>query len=112
MEKIFFENKKNKCFLLLVNKEKSFDKFIKGDFALKNNLITRSKDDKLEYIYTGLQIITPEVFSELDMEVFSINKIWDKLITNKELNGLESKNNFLHVSTLDIYKSLLKKFKH
>ena len=112
MEKIFFENKKNKCFLLLVNKEKSFDKFIKGDFALKNNLITRSKDDKLEYIYTGLQIIKPDVFNNLNYKVFSINKIWDKLITNKELNGLESKNNFLHVSTLDIYKSLLKKFKH
>ena len=112
MEKIFFENKKNKCFLLLVNKEKSFDKFIKGDFALKNNLITRSKDDKLEYIYTGLQIIKPDVFNNLNYKVFSVNKIWDKLITNKELNGLESKNNFLHVSTLDIYKSLLKKFKH
>ena len=112
MEEIFFENKKNKCLLLVASKEKSFDKFIKGDFALKNNLITRSKNDQLKYIYTGLQIIKPDVFFNLNSKVFSINKIWDKLIIKKELYGLESKTDFLHVSTLDIYKNLLKKFKH
>tara|TARA_Y100000590_G_scaffold450631_1_gene590603 strand:- start:733 stop:1443 length:711 start_codon:yes stop_codon:yes gene_type:complete len=109
MEKTFLENKINKCMLLLVNKKKSFDQSFKGDFNLDNNLINRKDINNLNYIYTGLQIITPEVFSELDMEVFSINKIWDKLIKNKELSGLESKIEFLHVSTLDIYKSLLEK---
>ena len=66
----------------------------------------------MSYIYTGLQIIKPEVFSGLDMEIFSINIIWDKLIESNELYGMESNIDFLHVSTLDIYKSLLeKKFK-
>jgi len=41
MEKSFFENKKSKCSLLVVNKEKSFDQSFKGDFNLKNNLISR-----------------------------------------------------------------------
>ena len=45
MEKLFFENKKNKCSLLVVNKEKSFDKSFKGDFNLKNNLISRKDTD-------------------------------------------------------------------
>ena len=112
MEKLFFENKKNKCTLLVVNKEKSFDKSFKGDFNLKNNLISRKDTDDLNCIYTGLQIIKPEVFSDLDAEVFSINKIWDMLIETNELHGIESNIEFLHVSTLDIYKSLLeKKFK-
>ena len=112
MEKLFFENKKNKCSLLVVNKEKSFDKSFKDDFNLKNNLISRKDTDDLNCIYTGLQIIKPEVFSGLDMRVFSINKIWDKLIETNELHGIESNIDFLHVSTLNIYKNLLeKKFK-
>ena len=109
MEKLFFENKKNKCSLLVVNKEKSFDKSFKGDFNLKNNLISRKDTDDLNCIYTGLQIIKPEVFSDLDAEVFSINKIWDMLIETNELHGIESHIDFLHVSTLDIYKNLLEK---
>ena len=113
MEKLFFENKKSKCFLLAVNKEKSFDQSFKGDFNLKNNLINRKHSDNLKYIYTGLQIIKPKVFSGYDAKVFSINKIWDKLIERNELHGMESNIDFLHVSTLNIYKNLLeKKFKH
>ena len=108
MQKIFFENKK-KCLLLVVNREKSFEKSFKGDFNLKNHLITRKDKDNLKYIYTGLQIIKPEIFSDINEKVFSINRIWDKLIANKELNAIESNIDFLHVSTLDIYKALLKK---
>ena len=111
MEKLFFENKKNMCSLLIVKKEKSFDKSFKGDFNLKNNLIKRNEGDNLNYIYTGMQIIKPQVFSGVDLKVFSINKIWNKLIETNELYGVESNNNFLHVSTLDVYKNLLEKFK-
>ena len=112
MEKAFFENEKNKCSLLVVNKKKSFDQSFKGDFSLEKNLINRKDKNNLNYIYTGLQIIKPEVFSSLYTKIFSINKIWDKLIESNELYGMESNIDFLHVSTLDIYKSLLeKKFK-
>ena len=112
MEKIFFENKKSKCSILVVKKEKSFDQSFKGDFNLENNLISRKDKNDLNYIYVGLQIIKPEVFSGLDLRVFSINKIWDQLIESSELYGMESNVDFLHVSTLDIYKSLLEKIKH
>ena len=109
MEKAFFENEKNKCSLLVVNKKKSFDQSFKGDFSLENNLINRKDKNNLNYIYTGLQIIKPEVFSSLYTKIFSINKIWDKLIESNELYGMESNIDFLHVSTLNIYKSLLEK---
>ena len=108
MQKVFFENKK-KCLLLVVNKEKSFDHSFKGDFNLKNNLVSRKGKDNLNYIYTGLQIIKPEIFSNINEKIFSINRIWDKLIASNELYAIESNIDFLHVSTLDIYKSLLKK---
>ena len=105
MEDKFLLSKK-KCSMLVVNKNKSFDKNLKGDFNLKNNQIDRENKENLKYIYTGLQIINPEVFLNIKEKVFSINKIWDKLIKNNELFGMESNIDFLHVSTLDIYKNL------
>ena len=108
IQKAFFENKK-KCLLPVVNKEKSFDRTFRGDFNLKDNLIDRKDKDNLDYIYTGLQIIEPRVFSNINEKVFSINRIWDQLIASNKLYAIESNIDFLHVSTLDIYKSLLKK---
>ena len=105
MENNFFINKE-KCYLLIVNKKKSFDSNIKGDFNLQNTVITRQENDNLKYIYTGLQIINPKVFSSIKDQVFSMNKVWNKLIQNEELFAQESNINFLHVSTLDIYKKL------
>ena len=95
--------------MLVVNKKKSFDQSFKGDFNLENNLISRKDKDDLNYIYTGLQIIKPDVFSDLNIGAFSINRIWNNLIETDELYGIESNIEFLHVSTLNIYKDLLKK---
>ena len=111
IENDFFLSDKN-CSILVVNKVKSFDKKLKGDFNLKNNLINRENKDNLDYIYTGVQIIEPKVFSEKNPKIFSINKVWDNLIKKDCLYGIESSPDFLHASTLDIYKNLQKKFKH
>jgi len=110
MEILFLENKKIKCSLLVVNKKKSFDQSFKGDFNLENNFIKRNSSVSLNYIYTGIQIIKPEVFFDINLEVFSINKVWNNLIENNELYGIESRIDFLHVSNLNIYKNLLNKF--
>ena len=108
MEKLFYQNKK-KCVLLLVNKKKSFDQSFKGDFNLSGNLVERKSSNNLDYIYTGLQIAEPGIFTEINEKVFSMNKMWDKLIKDNSLYAIESSIDFLHVSTLDIYKNLLKK---
>ena len=96
--------------MLVVDKQRSFDKSFKGDFNLDKNLIIRNDKKNLKYIFTGLQIIKPQVFSNIKDQIFSMNKIWDKLILKNELNGIESDIDFLHVSILDIYKNLLEKF--
>jgi len=108
LEKDFFI-KKSKCSMLIVNKQKSFDKSFSGDFNLENGLINRKNKDNLQYIYTGLQFIRPEIFKDINKKVFSMNSIWNNLIESKELYGFKSNNNFLHVSTLNVYKNLLKK---
>ena len=105
MENDFLLSDKN-CSILVVNKIKSFDKMMKGDFNLKNNLINKENKEDLKYIYTGLQIMKPKIFSNVNERVFSMNKIWEELIKKKELFGMESNINFLHVSNLDVYKNL------
>ena len=101
-----FISKKRKNILLVVNKEKSFDKNLKGDFNLENGLIKIEKNKDLKYVYTGLQIINPKVFLNINEEVFPINKIWNNLIERSELFALKSNIDFQHVSNLDIYKKL------
>jgi len=101
-----FISKKRKNILLVVNKEKSFDKNLKGDFNLEDGLIKIEKNKDLKYVYTGLQIINPKVFLNINEEVFPINKIWGSLIERNELFALKSNIDFQHVSNLDIYKKL------
>ena len=105
MESKFILNKM-KNILLVVDKEKSFDKNIAGDFSLENDLIRIEESKDLKYIYTGLQIINPEIFLNIQEKVFPINKIWDQLIQNRELFAFKSNIDFWHVSNLDIYKKL------
>ena len=112
IERLFYKNKSVKCSLLIVKKERSFNQFLKGDFNLKNNIINKNNLDKLNYIYTGAQIISPEIFHEFKENFFSLNKVWDELIKKNQLYGIESNIDFSHVSTLSAYRNLLKKFNY
>ncbi len=103
LEAIYFKN--NKPTLLLVKKKLSIDPTFKGDFNLNNEKI--SKDDENQFIFTGLQITNRRVLITEKTEVFSMNKIWDKLIKEKNLQGLESMHKFYHLNTLEMYKKVL-----
>jgi len=97
-------SKNNKPTLLLVNKKLSIDPSFKGDFNLNNEKIT--KDSENQFIFTGLQIINRSVFTNEKSEVFSLNKVWDKLIKGKNLLGLESNQKFYHLNTSDMYRKI------
>ena len=102
LEAIYLKN--NKPTLLLVNKKLSIDTSFKGDFNLNNEKI--SKDSENQFIFTGLQIINRSVFTNEKSEVFSLNKIWNKLIKDKNLLGLESNQKFYHLNTFDMYRKI------
>ena len=112
LEQKIKQDKKCKCTMLVVDKEKSFDKNLKGDFNLIKDLITKNVEKKHQLIYTGMQIIDPKVFMDYKEKVFSINNIWDQLIKEEKLFGVKSKNEFYHISTLNIYENLKKKFNY
>ena len=107
MEEQYFNND-YKGVLLVVDKTKSFDKTMKGDFNLKENILDRNVNEK-RYIYTGSQILSNSVFKNKKIEPFSMNLIWDILIKNKKLLGVKSKQEFLHVTNLEIYNKLIEK---
>ena len=103
MKKFYFDKNLSNI-LMLVKKSKSFDKRFKGDFTLKDNLV--SKENINNYIFTGCQILNKSIFTSINKDKFSISEVWDKEINNKQLYGIESVNEFLHVTDLDIYKKL------
>ena len=103
MEKMYF-SKKLENILLLTNKKLSFDKKLKGDFNLKNNLI--NKESEKEFIYIGCQIINKKLFNKDKIENYSILEIWNNLLDQKKLFGYESQKDFYHLTDLDIFKKL------
>ena len=102
LEAIYLKN--NKPTLLLVNKKLSFDPSFKGDFNLNNEKI--SKDSENQFIFTGLQIINRSVFTNEKSKVFSLNKVWNELIKDQNLLGLESNQKFYHLNTSDMYRKI------
>jgi MurNAc alpha-1-phosphate uridylyltransferase len=105
MEDFYFNNQ-IKNILLLVNKNLSFDKKLKGDFNLIKNII--KKDLQNELIYTGCQIINKDLFDSHLVGDFSISEVWNRLVSKNELYGYESIESFYHLTNLEVYKELLK----
>ena len=105
MIEYYYSNKLNNL-LLVVNKNKSFDKRLKGDFELKNKNLVKYKEKN--YIYIGCQIINKKIFQNINEKSFSISKIWNTEIDRNNLNGFESKEDFIHVTDLEIYNKLTK----
>ena len=105
MIEYYYSNKLNNL-LLVVNKNKSFDKRLKGDFELKNKNLVKYKEKN--YIYIGCQIINKKIFQNITEKSFSISKIWNTEIDKNNLNGFESKEDFIHVTDLEIYNKLTK----
>ena len=106
LEQIYLKNKKPT--MLLVHKKNSYDQSFKGDFNLNSKKeILRQKNNR--FIFTGAQIIDRSIFKKRKIKPFSMNKVWDELIKNKNLLGALSGNKFFHINNYKIYKKLNKK---
>ena len=103
----YYFQKKVKNLLMIVNKENSFDERMRGDFSLSNEKLLKNKENN--FIYTGLQIINKSLFKNEKVISFSVTKIWNEAIKNKMLYGFESKEQFIHLTDLEIYNKLVKK---
>jgi len=102
LEDLYFQHKK--ACLLLVNKKLSFDSSFNGDFNLKDGIVSR--DNSNELIFTGLQILDHSVFSSIKDKIFSMNNIWNYLISNNFLIGIESNQKFYHLNTKEMFDKI------
>jgi MurNAc alpha-1-phosphate uridylyltransferase len=83
--------------LLLAPQEKNLDHPKKGDFSIdQNNLLKRTNSGS---IYTGAQIIKTNRFSKMNLTNFSLNIMWDKMISEKTIYGLEYSGSWIDVGT-------------
>jgi len=105
MVDLYFRKQINNI-LLVVPKDLSFDKRLKGDFNLINEKLT--KDNNKNFIYTGCQIINKKIFSKITKKKFSMNEIWNSQLKESRLFAYESNIEFLHVTDLEIYNKILK----
>jgi len=99
----YYENKLSNL-LLVANKKKSFDKKLNGDFNLRNKKLKRETNN--QYIYIGLQILNRRLLEDIEEKKFSMNTVWNKQLIKSSLNGFESKEEFIHLTDIEIYDKL------
>ena len=93
--------------LLMIKRENSFDKTLKGDFTIKSEpFLFRQAGDTNNLIFTGCQIINPVLLKNKKNENFSIQPVWDEAIANQKMVGGVAQNIFYHVTDLQIYEKL------
>ena len=74
-----------------------------GDFVfLNNNKIRRyQNNDQSPFVYCGAQIISIDSFIDFEEDVFSINKIWNRSISNDRLMGFKNNNDVFHIGSVE-----------
>ena len=94
-------NNKKLPYLLLAEKAKSFGIFKNhGDFILNNNKILRFNRGQDIFFYSGLQMITLDIFNNFSKKSFSFNDVWDDLIAKEKLCGQIMKSTWYHVGDM------------
>ena len=89
------------CKLLLVPKKLAHGIYNnRGDFFIKNNLIYRFKKSQKIYYYSGVQIISLNIFKQFKQKNFSFNKIWNELIDKKLIYGDIMESKWFHVGDI------------
>ena len=90
---------------LLLAADRNFEglKKSEGDFKYEDGLLKRWKKNDPHLFYTGLQIINPTVFDVIKDNSFSINKLYDLLISKHNLQGELSYSSIVHVGDINAF---------
>ena len=89
---------------MLIDKNLSLDTSFVGDFNLNERLVSKGVDN--QFIFTGLHITKRSFLKSEKSKVFSMNNVWNALIKEKNLFGLESKQKFYHLNTFEMYNKI------
>jgi len=94
--------KLKKPHVLIVEKNKTYgiDKET-GDFTLHGNKISRFKKGEKVFFYSGLQVMSIDIFDNFHKKKFSFNEVWDYLIDTNNLYGDTMNSNWFHVGDIE-----------
>jgi MurNAc alpha-1-phosphate uridylyltransferase len=89
--------------LLLVPVEMAVGYTRSGDFSLDDEarLVRRGDAPSAPLVFSGAQIIKPDVFKDAPQGPFSLNLIWDEIIAAKRAYGVIHKGQWCDVGTPD-----------
>ena len=75
----------------------------KGDFVFQDDhkICRYHKDDEKPFVYCGAQIISKKVFVNFEENIFSINKIWNRSISDDRLMGYKNNNEIFHIGSIE-----------
>lgn len=90
-----------KALLLVVPKTQAQGYQGKGDYDLTSTgLLTHRKEEThADYVFSGIQILHPSIFADLEPGRFSLKAVYDRLEEEKALHGLAHKGLWFHVGT-------------
>lgn len=73
----------------------------KGDFLMEaeGRLARRSEQEVAPFMFTGIQLLSPQLFENCPQAPFSLNWVYDKAAQNGRLFGLRHEGDWLHVGT-------------
>jgi MurNAc alpha-1-phosphate uridylyltransferase len=99
-----FEPRQMKARLLLASRDKANGYDGRGDYHLAADAkLARRKDEAADYIFAGVQILTPALFHDLPAALhgtaFSLNKIYDAAEAQAALYGVALDGQWMHVGT-------------
>ena len=74
----------------------------KGDFYLKRNVVTNWKYKNEKLYYSGLQIVSKNIFNNRK-KIFPMNEIWTKLLKKSEIKGYVIPSKIRHIGDKKSY---------
>ena len=77
-----------------------------GDFKLENGLVQRWQKNDPHLYFSGLQIINPNIFSQIKQDSFSMNLLWDTLIKYNQLQGEITNSIVTHIGDINSYNEI------
>lgn len=74
-----------------------------GDFHMEKSgmLIRRTQGEAAPFLFTGVQLINPQLFDGMPEGAFSLNLLYDKAAATGRLYGVTHEGQWLHVGTPD-----------
>ncbi|MBF0354709.1 MAG: nucleotidyltransferase family protein [Alphaproteobacteria bacterium] len=98
-----WESQRMDALLLLVPTQNAFGYEGAGDFFLQDDgrLQRRGKAASAPYVFAGVQVLHPRLFSDVPPGPFSLNLLYDRALADQRLYGLVHQGGWYHIGTPD-----------